>query len=80
MFKNTQIHKVKIEKYSDRVFASSVPESLAYIMKNYEDINITIIKQLPKSLIITITCDNDMYNNIKLNFIKDLGHDFLWKD
>lgn len=80
MTKNTLIHKVKIEKYSNRVFAHSISESLAYIMKNYEDINITIIKQLPKSLIITITCDDNMYNNIKLNFVKDLGHDFIWKD
>lgn len=78
--KNTLIHRVKIEKYSERLLAPSVSESLAYMTRNYEDINIVIIKQLPKSLVITITCDDNMYNNIKFNFIKDMGHDFLWKD
>ena len=69
-------HKVTLKSLS----YDSPSRALKYLVLTYEGINITVLKHRPSSIIIEICCGNDLYKHIKLNFVTDMGRDFLWKD
>ena len=59
---------------------SSPTYALNYLVRKYEDVAITIVKQRTRSITIEIHCIDTIYQQIKLNFVKDMGRDYLWKD
>ena len=72
----TKQHKVKLKTTSIK----SPSSALAYLANVFDDIPIIVNTQRTYSITITIYCDNDKYEFMKLNFIKNVGSDFLWKD
>lgn len=73
-------HKVTIKEHD---FYSSVLNpyyALNCLLNNNPNLMVTVLKQRRKSLTIAIHCRNDVYEQIKLNFIRELGGTFLWKD
>ena len=54
--------------------------ALNYLVRKYEEVAITVTKQRTRSITIEIHCIDATYELIKLNFVKDMGRDFLWKD
>jgi hypothetical protein len=73
-------HKITLKSINKGLCAPSPSKALEYIMTIFEDVNVIIDKQRMRSITITIRCSNQMYNIAKLNFVKDMGRDFLWKD
>lgn len=69
-------HKVTIRALG----IQSPVRTLAYLVRDYGECMITVNKQRAKSITITLRCSNDIYQKIKLRFIKDMGYDFIWKD
>lgn len=55
--------------------------ALRYLVDNYGDgIGIVVSKHRQNSIVIKICCGEDLYQKIKLNFVKDMGNEFIWKD
>lgn len=54
--------------------------ALNYLVGKYEGVTITVTKQRTSSITIEIHCIDTIYQQIKLNFVKDMGRNFLWKD
>ena len=73
-------HKVTLQTINKGLCAPSPSKALEYIMATFDDTAIIVNKQKVRSLTITIKCGDNIYNLIKLNFVKDMGQDFLWKD
>ena len=73
-------HRVIIKTISDGMLAPSPSKALAYIVNNYKDTPIVVNKQRARHIIITICCSDSQYKLMKLYFVKDMGHDFIWKD
>ena len=69
-------HKVTLKSLS----YDSPSRALRYLMLKYEDINMFVLKQRSSSITIEIHCGANVYEQIKLNFVTDMGRDFLWKD
>jgi len=55
-------------------------EAIRYLVAKLPDTKIIIHKQRMRSITITIYCTDDLYELIKLHFVKDMGRDFLWRD
>lgn len=72
----TKKHKVKLKALSIK----SPSSGLAYLTNVFNDVPIIVNTQRTYSITITIHCDNAKYEFMKLNFIKNVGSDFLWKD
>lgn len=73
-------HKVTLKTIHKGLCAPSPSKALEYIMATFDDTAIVVNKQKARSLVITIKCGDNIYNLIKLNFVKDMGRDFIWKD
>lgn len=73
-------HKVTLKSINKGICAPSPSKALEYILSIFEDVKVTVDKQRIRSLTITIRCSDQIYNIVKLNFVKDMGRDFLWKD
>ena len=73
-------HRVTIQSIRVGLCAPTPSKALEYIMNKFDKIDIVINKHKVGSLTMTIKCGHDMYNLIKLQFVKDMGADFLWKD
>lgn len=54
--------------------------ALEYLLAKFEDVTITVDKQRISSITITFHCTRDVYERIKLYFVRDMGRDFIWKD
>lgn len=39
-----------------------------------------ILKHRAKSITFLFSCQDDAYNNIKLDFVRKKGHCYIWKD
>ena len=69
-------HKVTLKSLN----MDSPSYALNYLVRKYEGITITVTKQRTSSITIEIHCIDTIYQHIKLNFVKDMGRNFLWKD
>ena len=69
-------YKVTIKSQS----ISSPSRALAYLIRNYGESMITVNKQRVRSITITLDCSSNIYREMKLRFVKDIGYDFIWKD
>jgi hypothetical protein len=71
-------HKVTIKA----IWTRPRPDAaLRYLLREYGDaVNLKVLKQRECSIVVEISCGEDLYQKIKLNFIKDIGNDFIWKD
>ncbi len=54
--------------------------ALNYLVTKYEYVEITVLKQRFRSITIEIRCTDSIYEVIKLDFVKDMGRDYIWKD
>lgn len=71
-------HKVTLKSSSS--FFQPPARALRYLVSKYENVNMTVLKQRPCSITIEIHCGADLYEQIKLNFVKDMGESYIWKD
>lgn len=69
-------HKVKLKSIN----CESPSWALEYILAKFNKVAVTVNKQRVYNIIITIRCGDSMYELIKLDFVKDMGRHFLWKD
>ena len=74
------LHKVTLTTIHKGLCAPSPSKALEYIMTVFDNTGIVVNKQKARSLVITIKCGDNLYNIMKLNFVKDMGRDFIWKD
>lgn len=80
----TNKHKVKLKSIVEwlpngNCRYAPINEALKYICSG-GDLPISVIKQRTKSLTISIECSNMVYEKIKLCFVRDVGHKFIWED
>lgn len=73
-------HKVTLKAIHKGLCAPSPSKAIEYIMATFDNVDIIVNKQRVRSITITIKCGDGLYNLMKLNFVKDMGHDFIWKD
>lgn len=71
-------HKVTIK--STLAWSNPPSYALSYILDHYEGVMVTVLKQRVARITIEIHCTDVMYDLIKLNFVKDMGRNYLWKD
>lgn len=71
-----QTYKVTIKSLN----LSSPVRALAYLIRDYGESMIVVNKQRARSITITLRCSNNIYQEMKLRFVKDMGYDFIWKD
>ena len=69
-------HRVTLKSFS----YGSPSHALRYLVSKYENVKMTVLKQRTSSITIKICCGADLYEQIKLNFVKDMGESYLWKD
>lgn len=59
---------------------ASPARALAYLVRDYGEAMMVVNKQRARSITITVRCSNNIYQEMKLRFVKDMGCDFIWKD
>ena len=73
-------HRVTLKSIHQGLCAPSPSKALEYIMTVFDDTAIIVNKQKVRSITVTINFGDNIYNIMKLNFVKDMGRDFIWKD
>ena len=75
-------HKVTIkaiQSWNGRVYTFMPPcNAIDYLCRR--EAAVTIIKQRETSIKIIIECSDDMYERLKLDFVRTMGDKYLWKD
>ena len=70
-------HKVTIQVV---YFTDSASGALSYLSSHYKNVAITVLKHREYKMTIEIRCSESTYDEIKFNFVKDVGSKFIWKD
>ena len=73
-------HKVILKSIHKGLCTPSPSKALEYIMAMFDGTTIIVNKQKVRSITLTIQCGDNIYHLMKLNFVKDMGRDFIWKD
>ena len=77
-------HKVTLKAISNQdafgcEYWKSPSKALDYLCKQFGG-QIGVVKHKKKSITVLFCCGNTAYEQLKLNFIRHIGHDFIWKD
>ena len=75
-------HKVTIkaiQTWNGHIYTFLSPcSAIDYLCK--KEAVVTIIRQREASIKIIIECSDDIYESLKLNFVRIMGDKFIWKD
>lgn len=77
-------HKVTLNSISQLnnfgyYYFNSPSGALEYLCKKFDG-QIKVVKHKIKSITILICCENTVYESLKLDFIRNMGDSFIWKD
>ena len=76
------LHKVTIKamkRWNGNVYTWTYPcHAIEYLIQH--EIAITVLKQREMSIKILIECSDNIYERIKLDFVRMMGDKFIWKD
>lgn len=75
-------HKVTIKaikRWNGNVYTWTYPcNAIEYLLQ--QEVAITVLKQREMSIKILIECSDNIYERIKLDFVRMMGDKFIWKD
>ena len=75
-------HKVTIKsmkRWNGNVYTWTYPcNAIEYLLR--QKVAITVLKQREMSIKILIECSDNIYERIKLDFVRMMGDKFIWKD
>ena len=76
------VHKVTIKAiktWNGHTYTFLSPcNAIDYLCK--QEVVVTIIKQREASIKIMIECSDDVYERLKLDFVRIMGDKYIWKD
>ena len=76
------LHKVTIKamkRWNGDVYTWTYPcHAIEYLIQH--EIAITVLKQREMSIKILMECSDNIYEHIKLDFVRMMGDKFIWKD